>query len=339
MKACSWIITAALALSCRLSADAQPAGAGQFDRAIEAGLKRVVKLYGGGFGREHGYGSGALVSPDGLIVTTLSVLIESPALRVVLPDGRRYPAKIVKRDQRRQLALLKIEVEGTAYFNLDYDGRISPGDWVVAASNVFKVADGPEPVSVSIGVLAGRADLAARRRAQDYGYTGEVLITDVIVAAPGAAGGVLLDVEGRFVGLIGKPVISKRTNTWINYALPRAAVAAFIDETQNADLSEDSAASDPATASARPDLGLLLFDVGGRGRPAYVERVRKDSPAHNAGVRPNDLVISLAGDPIETCAQYYQKRDDLRVGDIVEIVVKRGDEVLTFELTAGGRKE
>ncbi len=327
----------------------QDSPGGPFADAINAARKRVVKLYGGGFGRERGYGSGVLVSADGQIVTTLSVLLESPALRAVLADGRRFPVRIIKRDEVRQLALLQIEAYETVFdgrdgtpplyfFELGGSDHLKTGDWLIAAANPFKVADGPEPISVAVGVLAGRADLAARRHKQDFAYEGPVLITDIIVATPGSAGGALVDAEGRFVGLIGKAVISTRTNTWMNYALPSEQIAEFVNDTGVAREPEETIEEAASGDGARPDLGIRLFDVGGRGRPAYVERVRPDSPARDADIRPNDLIILLGGESIGTCEDFYNARDRLRVGQQIEVVIKRGDELKSLELTVGERE-
>jgi serine protease Do len=306
---------------------------GPFADAIGAAQQRVVKLYGGGFGRERGYGSGAVISSDGKIVTTLSVLLESPTLRAVLPDGRRFPARVIHRDEVRQLALLQIEAGDLAFFELGSSEHLKTGDWVIAAANPFKVADGPEPVSIAVGLFSGRAELSARRRTQDFAYEGPVLMTDIIVATPGSAGGALVDARGRLVGLIGKAVVSKNTNTWANYALPVEEVAAFLNDTTAPDT---TLGNEVAAEQARPDLGIRLFDVGGRARPAYVERVRRDSPAWQVGIRPNDLIVSVAGKPINSCDEFYRVRGSLRVGEQVTVVIKRGDELKTIDLTVGG---
>ncbi len=79
--------------------------AGAVDRVAPA----VVKLYGEGMGRVHGYGTGVLVSSDGLVPTTYSLLDRSRAIRVVLSDGRTfYNAKLERADEYRQLALFII---------------------------------------------------------------------------------------------------------------------------------------------------------------------------------------------------------------------------------------
>lgn len=311
---------------------------GPFAAAIDTACPRVVKLYGGGLGRERGFASGVVVSGDGKIVTTLSILLESPALRAVLFDGRRLPARVIKRDELRQLALLQIEADDLPFFELGSSRDLRVGDWLVAAANPFKVADGPEPVSIAVGVFSGRAELSARRRRQDFAYRGPVLITDIIVATPGSAGGALVDAHGRLVGLIGKAVVSNRTNTWANYALPVEQIADFVRDTSVSAVTPAAPDDEPADGARRPDLGIRLFDVGGRSRPAYVERVRLDSPARQAGIRPNDLVVSLGGQAIGTCEDFREVRDNLRVGQAIVIVIKRGDELKSITLTVEMRE-
>ena len=87
---------------------------GGFDRAIEAALPRVVKLYGLGAGLEKGYGSGVLVSEDGKVLTVFSLLIDSHRLRAVTADGTAYGAKVLARDRDRQLALLQLQPRDAA---------------------------------------------------------------------------------------------------------------------------------------------------------------------------------------------------------------------------------
>lgn len=344
---------AVLALATVLVGGARPAAAtpegagsaaarGMFAPAIGAACDRVVKLYGGSIGREHGFASGVIVSADGQIVTTLSVLLEGASLRVVLPDGRKLPAEVLRRDERRQLALLKVDARELPFFELSSSIHVQVGDWLVAAANPFKVADGPEPVSIAVGVLAARTTLDARRRAQEFPYEGEVLLTDVVVSTPGCAGGALVDARGRLVGVIGKAVIGNRTNTWLNYALPVEEVAAFVHGTESAASAQAAAPGAGGALSVgadadRADLGIQLFTVGGRTKPAYVERVRPRSAARAAGLRANDLIVSLNGVLVATCEDFDAAARKLRVGDAVELSVKRGDEIVTIQFTVTGR--
>lgn len=307
-----------------------------FDLAIEAAVQRVVKLYGAKIGRQHAYGSGVLVSSQGDIITALSIMIEGRTLRAVLHDGRQFPAKVVSRDERRQIARIKIDAANLPYFELTASDHVREGDWLIAAGNSFKVAHGDEDVSVWAGVLSSRTNLNARRRTQEYPYTGPVLIVDAIVTTPGMAGGALVDLEGRLVGLIGNPVTSNLTNTWLNYAIPVEQVRAFVE---NGPL---PAADRPGQAAAeksgvRPYLGLRLFELGGRLKPAYVDRVRPRSPAKKAGVRKNDLIVAIDGRLVATCSDYHEQFAALQPGQEIEITVKRKDELRIIKLTVGAK--
>ena len=292
---------------------------------FDAITQRVVKVHGGALGREQGYAAGIIVSADGQIVTALSTVLESPVLRVVLADGRRFAARVVRRDDRRQLALLQIDAQSLPWFEFADATALRSGDWVVAAGNPFKVAAGPEPVSVLLGVFAGRARLEARRRTQDFPYEGEVLLLDMVVATPGFAGGALVDLEGRLLGMIGKAVESTRTNTWLNYAMPAEEIAAFLA----GPVEEPSVAADSAESV---DWGIRLFDVGGQVRLAYVERVRPASAARRAGVRVGDLILAVGDVAVASCVDYYAACERLPAGEPANVLVKRGDQVLDLTL-------
>jgi len=302
--------------------------------AAQYAAQRVVKIYGAGIGLAKDYAVGVVVSPDGQIVTVDAALLEGDSLRVVLPDGRRLEAELTARDELRQLALLKVEASDLPCFELGSSESLSPGDWVLAAANPFKVAAGPEPVSVAAGVFAGRAPLAARRRAQDFGYDGPVLLTDIVVATPGSAGGALVDANGKLVGVIGKAVISMRTNTWVNYALPVEVVADFVRNPAAA-----SAAAAGAESGTRLDVGFRLFDVGGRWRPAYVERVRRDSPAAAAGLRSGDLILAVNDAPVQSCEEFDVLRTRFVGGARLNLLVKRGAQVESVEFVLEARDE
>ncbi|MCC6360744.1 MAG: trypsin-like peptidase domain-containing protein [Phycisphaerales bacterium] len=309
------------------TAIAAPDDVGGFDAAIAAAQAGVVKIYAAGIGTVKSYASGVIVAADGRIVTVSSAILEDPSLRVVLADGRRYPATVVRRDETRRLAELKIEAEGLPALEPADTSRLAPGDWLISASNTFKVAEGPEAVSVSLGVFSARGELAARRRAQDFPYEGEVIYTDMIVATPGSAGGALVDATGRLVGVIGPLVKSTRTNTFANYALPAEEIAAFL-----AGRSHDGEAASAAAGVDLLALGVRLLDLGGRERPAYVERVRPGSPAYLAGVMPDDLIMSIAGQSVATCDDVAAALRKLKRTPKLEVVLKRGEELKTVEI-------
>lgn len=303
------------------------------DSLVADARQRVVKLYGAAVGLEKAYGSGTLISPDGQIVTALTGLLEGSSLRAVLHDGRVFSARVLKRDAVRQLAVLKIEADDLPHYAVPAAAadRPLPGDWLLAAANPFKVADGPEPVSVSFGACSGETRLTGRHRTRELPYEGPVLLTDIIISTPGSAGGALVDLHGRLVGVIGRAAISRQTNTYLNYALPADEVAAFLHE-EEPPARPQSLVPTEAGAQRLLALGVRLFDVGGRIRPAYVERVMPESLAWSAGLRTSDLILAVGDQPVEVCDDVAESMAELQPGDAVELLVKRGDDVQMIEL-------
>ncbi len=343
----------ALTLATIIASPVRAAGGG-FDHAITLSLPRVVKLYGAGAGLEAGYGTGVLVSPGGRIVTVYSLLVDARNLRAVAHDGTTYSADTLYRDRGRQLALLQLQppdargAENGAtklrlpFFDVTCNGAdgsddrkpdLLPGDWVVSAGNAFKVADGAEPMSIAHGVFSARTRLDARRRVKDFPYTGDVLVIDAITSNPGAPGSALVNLQGAFVGMIGREVISKQTHTHFNYAIPRDVIHAFLEEAAAA-IEQGRSASRRVKEEDTPavDPGIRLSRAGYRTVLPFVERVRRGSPAQRAGVRKDDLILSVNGRSISSAAEYDQRIKTVAPGEPFDLAIRRGRRILTVRI-------
>ncbi len=305
---------------------------GPFAPAVAAAQNRTVKIYGGTIGRSPGYATGIIVSDKGEILTEQGSMLASGTLRVVLPDGSEHTAQVVRRSQTLQVALLKIDAATPLFFDLTpREDAAAEGDWILAVSNCFKVAEGAEALSVNMGVLSLRMRLDARRGLQDFPYDGDVLLIDAITSNPGAAGGAVVDLHGELVGMIGKVIEGKSTNTRLNYAVPRDHLADFL---AGKEPTGNSVATSPAT---RGDLGLRLFPLGGRKSPAYIDRVVPSSPAAVAGLKADDLIVSVAGQVIKDVGDYERVAETLAAGTEVTLEVKRRAELLMFKLTPAAK--
>lgn len=301
------------------------------DRASPA----VVKIYGAAAGREHGYGTGVLVSDDGNVLTTLSILVNGRNIRVVASDGKRYDATLVRTDEKRQLALLHIDGAKLPHLTPATTDTIRTGDTILAMTNCFKIADGDELVSVSRGIVSAKLpSLRAKRLAQEFEYTGPALVYDAITANPGSSGGPVLDLDGRFIGLVGKVVEATATNTRINYAIPGEQIAEFLGGKATEAAAPASTAS-TATSGQPPYVGIRLSELGYRHVSAFVERVRADSPAAKAGIKQDDLVIAIDGKRVVDSTTYQQAMVGLVPGQTVPFTIKRGEQVLNLPVTLG----
>ncbi len=321
-----------------------------FDRAIDIASARVVKLYGVGAGMQEGYGTGVLVSPDGQVLTVSSLLIGARRILAVGPDGTRYRASLVHRDPDRQLALLRLhplespqaaepsnmEMPDTEpdsvgpfpFFDLTVEAALEPGDWVIAAGNAFKVADGAERMSIAHGVFSVATRLDARRRVRDFPYQGECLVIDAITSNPGAPGSALVNLEGDFLGMTGRVVLSNLTHTHLNYAIPRSVLSTFVDEANNKTAGEPEVAATKDQDPPVVDLGIRLSRTGYRTVLPFVERVRRNSPAARAGIRRDDLILSINGRAVDSVQDFDSRLKGAAPGERVLLVIRRGRRIL-----------
>ncbi len=315
--------------------------------SIAAVAPKVVKIFGAGGGAKlHAYGSGFLVSANGHIVTVSSHILDGDTVNVVLHDGRRFPGKVLGVEPPLDMAVLKIEAEGLPHFDLAEAVAAAPGTRVLAFSNAFKVATGDEQVTVMHGVISAKTTLAARRGAFESPYTGQVYVVDAVTNNSGAAGGVLTTWDGRLLGMIGKELRNAQTNTWLNYVMPISELKETITQIVTGDFSSKKRPDDEESpGKPRPrryeslDFGIITIpDVLNR-TPAYIDRILPGSQAEKVGLRPNDLILFVGDNLVQSCKLLKEDLGRLEANDTVKLVVRRGDTLVSVELVAPRKAE
>ncbi len=316
---------------------------------------KMVKVFGSGGvrGVPH-YGTGILVSPDGHVLTVYSVMLDTPDLRVHLPDGRRFHAKVVATEPQLDLALVKIDKVGNLpYFDVPKEAErpiAEVGAGVLAFSNLYEVATGGEPLSVQRGVVSAYAKLHGKKGIFDAPYQGEVYITDAVTNNPGSAGGALTDRKGNLLGILGKEMTNSLTDTWVNYAVPVQAtvegerdgkkvtvsVAEFVRDAIDGKYAQ--LLEKPKTA-AKAFHGIVLVPNVVDRTPPYVEDVMPESPAAKAGFRPDDLIVYVQGEQVPTVKACKELLDTLPPNTPYQVEVRRGDKLVTLSLTMEPGKE
>jgi serine protease Do len=331
---------------------AAPAARAQqpFTDVAERVNKKMVKLFGaGGFKGLPAYGTGILVSPRGHILTANNHLLSTTDIKVHLPDGRALLARVVFREPELDLALLKIddEIDGLPYFDVAEAAKrppAQPGDWILAFSNQFHIATRDEPMSVQRGVIAAVADLRARRGDFEPPYNGEAYFLDVIACNPGAAGGIITDRKGNLLGILGRELKSRLSDTWINYAMPvqtevevqrddkkaKVSVATFVNES----IAGKYIVSTARTKEKGPGgyHGIVLVPNAVQATPAYVEEVVPGSPAAEAGLRPDDLIVYVEGELVPSIKAFRAIVQQTRPGMTLRLEVQRGNRLQTINL-------
>ncbi|MFP6701467.1 MAG: trypsin-like peptidase domain-containing protein [Planctomycetaceae bacterium] len=301
--------------------------------------RRTVKVFGaGGIRRLHSYSTGFVVSSRGHVATIWSHVLDTEELTVVLPDGRKVRAKVLGAEPQLDLAVLELEAENLDLPAWDLEAEVSdagPGTRVLGFSNMFRVATGDEMVSVLHGVVAAKAPLATRRGAFETSYEGTAFIVDAVTNNPGAGGGVLTTRSGRLLGMIGKELRNAESNTWVNYAVPISELKRPIQEIIAGKYRARQREPDETDSVARftpLEFGIVLVpDVLFR-TPAFIDRVQPSSAAAAAGLRPDDLVLFINGDLVQSCRVFKQRLGRIESGGVLKLTVRRGDKLVPVEL-------
>lgn len=306
------------------------------DAVIADAQSKIVKLYGaGGFRGLEGYGTGFLASSDGHVVTSWGPLLDAELPVAVLSDGRRLEAKLIGADPASGIAVLKLERPNAPfpYFDLADSVELAAGDRIFALSNMFKVAAGDEPVSVMHGMILAKAPLDARRGRFETNLESPVYFLDSVTNNPGAAGGVIISLDGRLAGMIGRELRGEATETWINYALPAELIAQRVGpvlaggEVARSEAPEDS---EPDQERRPVELGLVMIpDVTAR-TPAFVSDVLTESAASDAGFQRDDLILFANGTPIRSIRELTTLLSRAERGDEMTFVVRRAGRLVTL---------
>ena len=317
---------------------AQLAPAPSLQSTILKAQPAMVKVFGAKAGKVEGNATGFAVSPDGLILTSQGVFLDGKRVRVVLADGSSHTATVLKRDRDRQLALLKIEAEMPQWFELAEKPIVQQGDWVVAVCNAFKVADKAEPISATLGIVSLESEMEAKLTKRDYAFRGELFLIDAITSNPGAAGGAVLTTDGRLAGMVGKIINSSETNTRLNYAVPCNVLHAFV--TGDTLAAKDAEALKSSVANKEiGELGIQVFKLGGRKSPAYVDRVKRGSPAAEAGMKADDVIVSINGEKIASVKDFEDTVKTLAVGEEILLIYKRANNLVRQKLVPVAKRK
>jgi len=313
--------------------------------AIRQTLPKIVKIYGaGGIARLKAYGTGFLVSPTGHIATVWSHILDGDEITVVLDNGRRYEVKVLGAEPTLDLAVLKItaEVQDLPYFDMDQVVTVGAGTRVIGFSNMFKVAAGDEPVSILHGVIAARTKLPTRRGAFETPYDGPVYVVDAITNNSGGEGGALTTRNGKLIGMIGKELRNAQSNTWVNYAIPFKSLTGTIKEiiTGKFVRSDQKPKQKENPGRYRPvEFGLVMVpDVIYR-TPAYITSVLPRSLGAKAGLKPDDLVLFVNDELIQSTRMLKSRLGYLEAGDTLSLIVRRGDKLVSVELLVPAKAE
>ena len=232
-------------------------------------------------------GSGVLVDASGIVVTNNHVIADADELKIALADGREFECAVLLKDERSDLAILKIKANETfPTLTLADSDAIEVGDLVLAIGDPFGV--GQTTTSGIISALA-RNQVGV----SDFGF---FIQTDAAIN-PGNSGGALLNMSGEVIG-INSAIFSKSGGSvGIGFAIPSNMVRAVLETAEGGKSEFDrpyiGATFEPVTAEIAESLGL------GRPAGALVTGLDAGGPAEKAGVKVGDVVLAMDGQEVE----------------------------------------
>jgi serine protease Do len=273
-------------------------------------------------------GSGFVIDKDGYILTNRHVIEGADKVRVTFPGGKSYDAKIVGRDARTDVGLLKIEAtEPLTALPLGDSDRTEVGEWVMAVGNPFGLPGGGNSVTVGVVSFVGR-DLSLGVR----GTSVEMIQTDAAIN-PGNSGGPLLNTRGEVVGINTMIVTGgSQASAGVGFSVPINVAKEILPQLREKGkvvrgwmgvniqaVTEDVAAT----------YGLA------EGKGAYVSAVTAGSPAEKAGLQPEDVILTADAKVIEDNSDLSRYISSKSPGETVKLEVLRGKDRKSFSVTLG----
>ncbi len=281
---------------------------------------------GGGLEQEvYSLGSGFIIDPSGYVVTNNHVIAEAEEITVRLSDDTKLEAKIIGRDPKTDLALLKVESKKSLpYVSFGDSDSARVGDWVMAIGNPFGLGG-----TVTTGIISARA------RHLNSGPFDDFLQTDAAINR-GNSGGPMFNMNGEVIGINSAIFSPTGGSVGIGFAVPSTlakGVIAQLREHGRTFRGWLGVKIQTVTDEMADSLGMKKTEG------ALVMDVTKGSPADKAGIKSGDVILSFDGKDINEMRQLPRIVAETKIGKEVEVKVLRGSDTQSFRVTLGELKE
>lgn len=269
-------------------------------------------------------GSGFIISADGYVLTNDHVVSNMDEITVILSDQREFQAELVGRDERSDLALLKVDAKGLPTLVLAQGETLKVGQWVVAIGSPFGL-----DYSASAGIVSaiGRSIPSAHTESNYVPF----IQTDVAIN-PGNSGGPLFNMDGEVVGINSQIYSPSGGSVGLSFAIPSSLALDVV-----AQLKEKGRVD-------RGWLGVIIQDVDknlasslGLDKPmgALINDVDPDGPAAKSGLKAGDLIIKFNGSGVHTSSDLPYLVGRTAPDTKVPLVIMRKGKEQTLRVTVG----
>ncbi|MBB5031877.1 DegQ family serine endoprotease [Prosthecobacter vanneervenii] len=268
--------------------------------------------------REQGVGSGVIVTTDGYIMTNNHVVDGADIIKVNLTDGREFDGKVIGRDPKTDVAVIKVEATGLPAITFADSDKIEVGDMVLAVGHPFGIGQ-----TVTTGIISakGRATLGL-----DYE---DFIQTDAAIN-PGNSGGALVDVEGRLIGMNTAILSRSGGNQGIGFAVPTNLARWVMESIVNHGHVERGFLG-VNIQDLTPQLAKQFKMDGAKG--ALVSAVTPGSPADKAGVKSGDVITDFNGKAVTDSRHLKLQVGSTMPGAAVPMNVLRDGKSMSLSVT------
>ena len=272
--------------------------------------------------KQKSLGSGFIISSDGYIFTNNHVVEQADKILVKLSDGKEYEAKIIGKDAKTDIALIKIKpTDSLPVAETGDSDKLRVGDWVMAIGNPFGLEQ-----TVTAGIVS------AKGRVIGAGPYDNFIQTDASIN-PGNSGGPLFNMEGKVIG-INTAIVAQGQG--IGFAIPISMAKTILPDLKAKgkvtrgwlgisvqDITEDIAKN------------MKLKDRSG----ALISDVFKGDPADKAGLKSGDIVTEINGKKVKDTHELLMMIAAFRVGETIKIKILRDGQEKEVSLAVAERKE
>jgi serine protease Do len=268
---------------------------------------------------EHGLGSGVVITKDGYILTNNHVVDGAKEVKVTLTDGREFTAKVIGRDPKTDIAVVKIDADSLPVVPLADSSNVKVGDVVLAVGNPFGVG---QTVTEGIVSAKNRGNMGI----EDYE---DFIQTDAAIN-PGNSGGALVDIDGRLIGINTAILSDSGGSQGVGFAVPSDLARTVMESlVKNGHVTRGYLGVmiqnvTPALAqefNLKAPTGALIGDVVANG------------PADQAGFKDGDVVTEFNGQKITDSRQLQLAVAETSPGSKVTVKILRDGDSKTLEVT------
>jgi serine protease Do len=275
--------------------------------------------------RAQSLGSGFIIDPTGFVVTNNHVIAEADEIKVTLHDNTQLNAKLVGRDPKTDLAVLKVEsakpLPSVSFGNSD---QVRIGDWVLAIGNPFGLGG-----TVTAGILSARA------RDINSGPYDDFLQTDAAINR-GNSGGPLFNMNGDVVGINTAIYSPTGGSIGIGFAVPSSLARNVVDQLREFGRTKRGWLGvniQTVTDEIAESLGLE------KARGALVARVTEKGPAEKAGVQSGDVIVRFDNKEVSDMRRLPRIVAETPVGKAVKVELWRKNRMMELDVTLGELEE